>query len=302
MFFDGQDDFVLLNNLTLPQGDDQRTTSAWFNRASLLTAASNNFGTLVNYGPASSNERWFMLVRENYLQIGAHNNDICPLCNCPGCEGSEIEENWEEIGVQEWYHAVATFDGTVLRGFINGQLIYSSIKSLETAPSTSFRIGYSVSGHNSGEPFHGSLQDVGVWDRALTDEEVIQLYNAPQPVLGCTNTESCNYNAEANLDDGSCLSCDLFAERCLDGTIWSEELGGCVVANPADINLDGCVQLNDLLDLLSAYGDCAAEESPWQCGDPLEYQGYDYETVQIGEQCWFAENLRAENYRMGMLF
>ena len=40
-------------------------------------------------------------------------------------------------------------------------------------------------------------------------------------------------------------------------------------------------------------------ETPWQCGDPLEYQGYDYETVQIGEQCWFAENLRAENYGNG---
>ena len=38
---------------------------------------------------------------------------------------------------------------------------------------------------------------------------------------------------------------------------------------------------------------------PWACGDPLEYQGYDYETVQIGEQCWFAENLRAENYENG---
>ena len=50
---------------------------------------------------------------------------------------------------------------------------------------------------------------------------------------------------------------------------------------------------------MSAYGDCSAEESDWQCGDPLEYQGYDYETVQIGEQCWFAENLRAENYRSG---
>jgi uncharacterized protein (TIGR02145 family) len=35
------------------------------------------------------------------------------------------------------------------------------------------------------------------------------------------------------------------------------------------------------------------------CGDPLEYQGYDYETVQIGEQCWFAENLRAESYING---
>ena len=71
------------------------------------------------------------------------------------------------------------------------------------------------------------------------------------------------------------------------------------MTNPSDSNFDGCVQLNDLLDLLSAYGDCGAEESPWQCGDPLEYQGYDYETVQIGEQCWFAENLRAENYRNG---
>jgi uncharacterized protein (TIGR02145 family) len=50
---------------------------------------------------------------------------------------------------------------------------------------------------------------------------------------------------------------------------------------------------------LSAYGDCGAEESAWQCGDPLEYQGYDYETVQIGEQCWFAENLRAERYDNG---
>ena len=82
---------------------------------------------------------------------------------------------------------------------------------------------------------------------------------------------------------------------------WDWELSGCYNINPADINLDGCVQLNDLLDLLSAYGDCGAEESPWQCGDLLEYQGYDYETVQIGEQCWFAENLRAENYRNGDL-
>ena len=76
-------------------------------------------------------------------------------------------------------------------------------------------------------------------------------------------------------------------------------MGQCYPTNPADINLDGCVQLNDLLDLLSAYGNCTAEESEWQCGDPLEYQGYDYETVQIGEQCWFAENLRAENYENG---
>ena len=88
-------------------------------------------------------------------------------------------------------------------------------------------------------------------------------------------------------------------ETCGLGTVWDEETQTCIVANPADINFDGCVQLNDLLDLLSAYGLCQTAEAAWSCGDPLEYQGYDYATVQIGEQCWFAENLRSENYENG---
>lgn len=37
----------------------------------------------------------------------------------------------------------------------------------------------------------------------------------------------------------------------------------------------------------------------WSCGCPLSYQGYDYETVLIGEQCWFAENLRTAHYTTG---
>jgi len=37
----------------------------------------------------------------------------------------------------------------------------------------------------------------------------------------------------------------------------------------------------------------------WKCGDPVSYQGYDYPTVQIGVQCWFAENLRNQNYANG---
>ncbi len=89
-------------------------------------------------------------------------------------------------------------------------------------------------------------------------------------------------------------------ESCGPGTAWDEETQACIVAYPADINFDGCVQLNDLLDLLQAYGNCAevAEES-WLCGDHVSYQGYDYATVQIGEQCWFAENLRIESYENG---
>ena len=140
----------------------------------------------------------------------------------------------------------------------------------------------------------GHFDDLSIWNRLLSASEKAQILNDAPP--GCTNAEACNYDVNAMTDDGSC---DLFTCRCLPGTVWNEELGGCVSTNTADINNDGCVQLNDLLDLLSAYGDCGAEESPWHCGDLLEYQGYDYETVQIGEQCWFSENLRSENYLNG---
>jgi uncharacterized protein (TIGR02145 family) len=35
------------------------------------------------------------------------------------------------------------------------------------------------------------------------------------------------------------------------------------------------------------------------CVDPVTFDGYSYATVEIGDQCWFSENLRSENYRGG---
>ena len=120
-------------------------------------------------------------------------------------------------------------------------------------------------------------------------------------VTGCMNADACNYNPAASCDNGTCVSCEALATACGVGTVWDPISLSCIIANPADINLDGCVQLNDLLDLLSAYGDCGSEESAWQCGDDLEYGGDNYGTIQIGEQCWFSENLRSNYYSDGSL-
>ena len=162
----------------------------------------------------------------------------------------------------------------------------------------------------------GFFDDVGIWNRPLLAGEVVALYES-LATPGCTEEDACNYNPEALLADGSC---DMVSCHCLEGTAWDESLGGCiplisaetacgegtvwdteaqhcVIVTPSDSDFDGCVGMTDLLDLLSVFGTC--NETPWSCGDPLEYQGYDYETVQIGEQCWFAENLQAERYRDG---
>ena len=110
--------------------------------------------------------------------------------------------------------------------------------------------------------------------------------------------------------------------ECGWGTYWNEDSMACVLLvppylgdygdfsalNPCYFNLDNSssVGAEDLLNFLGAYGqaaDCVgyadAANAPWSCGNPVSYQGYDYGTVLIGEQCWFAENLRSENYLNG---
>ncbi len=142
--------------------------------------------------------------------------------------------------------------------------------------------------------WEGALDDLGIWSRDLSDEEALELYLSSAPNAGCIDFEACNYNPEAFVNDGSC---EYGCLNCGPGTLWDDASQLCIVANPSDTNFDGCVSMPDLLDLLTVFGTC--NEIPWSCGDPLEYQGYDYETVQIGGQCWFAENLRTSTYRNG---
>ena len=66
-----------------------------------------------------------------------------------------------------------------------------------------------------------------------------------------------------------------------------------------DGNGDGAVGSADLIGLLSEYGINCNEPEISECGNTVSYQGYNYDTVLIGEQCWFAENLRSENYENG---
>ena len=136
----------------------------------------------------------------------------------------------------------------------------------------------------------GRFEDLSLWNRLLSIEEKQALQISGPWLSGCTDEGACNFDPEANVNDGSCLDCSLFEERCGPGTVWDESIQLCIVANPSDSNFDGCVSMTDLLDLLSVFGTC--NETAWSCGDPLEHHGYDYATVQIGGQCWFAENCR----------
>jgi uncharacterized protein (TIGR02145 family) len=107
------------------------------------------------------------------------------------------------------------------------------------------------------------------------------------PCYGCTDLSAVNFDSSSIVDDGSCIYA---SDSCGEGTFWDEVTQTCIITTPTDTNLDGCTDLNDLMDILAAYGECAVAE--FSCGDPISHEGYDYSTVQIGDQCWFSENLR----------
>ena len=106
----------------------------------------------------------------------------------------------------------------------------------------------------------------------------------PDEVFGCLYPFAQNYNPEATTDDGSCV----FPEGCAEETACGLVYDG---------NNDGVVGSGDLLQLLTEFGQTCI--SLPTCGAPVAYQGYEYATVLIGDQCWFAENLRSTQYTNG---
>lgn len=61
--------------------------------------------------------------------------------------------------------------------------------------------------------------------------------------------------------------------------------------NP-DLSNDGIVGSADLLFLLSYYDLAWPLDTSFSCESSVEHQGYVYDVVQTGDQCWFAENCR----------
>ena len=228
-----------------------------------------------------------------------------------------------------WYHFALTNTGDTWEAYFNGE--FNNLK-VDSTVINSPDLAIGRMNHPAWDSFNGEIDDFAIWNRALSAEEVLALYNAQLPVQGCTDSTACNFDAEATSDDGSCIpsgcmdseACNYNALAecageacnytccpgpgcCLEGTVWDAELGGCIPIEatcPEDLDFDGVVGVNDLMELLPAFGtDCAPAEEPetteFTCGDPVNYHGYDYATVQIGEQCWFAENLRSGQYTNG---
>jgi len=237
------------------------------------------------------------------------------------------------VNDDNWHHFVGTFDGQTARLFMDG----TQVDAQETAGSSIYYasdglVVFAKDGNNqhpSTAHYQGDIDDVGFWNRALTESEITLLYSWVPP-SGCIDELACNFDSLAVLDDESCVysgcndpsacnfngadicdidciypaideDCTAGESLCGLGTYWDDASQTCMVTIPGDVDFNGCLSVEDLLGSLAIYNLCFdADAIAFTCGvDVVNYDGYDYQTAQIGDQCWFAENLRSANYSDG---
>ncbi len=146
----------------------------------------------------------------------------------------------------------------------------------------------------------------------------ISLANGGQ-VTGCTNNTACNYNAAATQDNGSCVypGCNDALACNYDASAGCDD-GSCFYAG-SPCNDNNAATFNDVYNAF-----CVCEGSTGGSGNgavllpgnvtceneyitvtgcegqtSINYDGRVYDLVEIGGQCWFAENLATDQYRNG---
>lgn len=78
-----------------------------------------------------------------------------------------------------FYHIVNTLENGIARVYVNGALMSSTICSAVIGDNNSnFHIGMPTWSYPNATGFNGVIDDIGIWNRALTEGEVIRLYEA----------------------------------------------------------------------------------------------------------------------------
>jgi len=166
--FNGSSDYVKINS-AIVTNPSSLTISSWFKKESggatyecvLHHASANTIG---------SSSYWMGVDNSDYLTatIGATTG-----------VGWAAGKTTTKATYGEWYLLTATWDGSVVKVYINGEYNKEYNLNSYTSFTTSTRIGGSSDGGASYNYFFkGKIDEVGIWNRALSPTEITKLYNS----------------------------------------------------------------------------------------------------------------------------
>jgi hypothetical protein len=185
--FDGTDDFI-----NMPEDStmelNQHTISFWFN-SSILP---NGRFDLIGKDNTTGNRQYVIqLESSGVIRNGVFTN-IQPYI----IDGNTI------ITTNNWINVLVTWDGIINRTYINSNLD-TSISTLGNLLQDNWDLFFGgIPSFN--QYYFGKLDDIGFWSRALTQQEITDLYNGCQLTVSThPNTQQININNNAQFIVGS---------------------------------------------------------------------------------------------------
>jgi hypothetical protein len=176
---------ILINNTTT-LNPYPLTISLWYKATNWSPGESSNL--ISKYASAS----W------NGFGIGAndYNNVLCVFPLFLRSQSDRVFGYYGEspfdqtnITLSQWYHYVFVLDSTGGKIYVDGNLI-STHPWTGTAGTTASNLPLKIGGSGlSGTSYRGLIDDIGIWDRALTECEIADLYNAQFGSLNSTSTQ-----------------------------------------------------------------------------------------------------------------
>ena len=173
--FNGINDRITVSGAWF-DGNQKRTISFW----ALSSSGGGNFFTL---GEGTANNRFSLLsISDNSVKFVGESND---------------HDFSTSSYFNKWKHFVLSYDGNEGELYLNAKSAGSFQKTLDTDADASLVIGSNSLSRNN-EFFNGSIDDVRIYDRALTITEITKLYvlegNKPPTNLNSLETLSIDEN------------------------------------------------------------------------------------------------------------
>lgn len=185
LLFDGLGgERVSIGNLDVESGSI--TITCWFNASNLDTPGQDPRMVSKAVGGESNDHFWMVSSAreggEKRLRFRLKTNSSTTTTTLVGGNGNPEDR---AIPLNEWTHAAATWDGTTMRLYMNSFEVGSATRggtSVAVDPTVGAAIGNQPVGAEN-RPFDGMIDDVRIYTKALTVEEIKQVMAGPPAPL-----------------------------------------------------------------------------------------------------------------------
>jgi hypothetical protein len=161
--FDGTNDYVSLGNQVFGNmSSSQYTISAWVKTSS--TALVKEIFSQYSSGVCGGID--FRIYNDSPNVVSLY-------------DGLSVSvKGRTPIYTGNWYHVLASVDGTKTQIYVNGKLDSQGVPlTWSSCPTVDVRIGSRIASGNPDLPFDGQIDEVKIWRYALTSEQVKSVYN-----------------------------------------------------------------------------------------------------------------------------